>query len=164
MWAAIIPLLGPIIKKIFPDPEQQAKAKSELAQMMYDSQARELEAKSKVVIAEAKGGALQRNWRPLLMFTFIILIIFNYIAVPITAMFGVIIPALTIPPEMWTLLTLGVTGYITGRSAEKIMQSRAVNKEAFYSSVRSSLGALHQKDIDVLEKALKESQKASKEK
>ena len=81
------------------------------------------ELQASVIIAEAKGQSwLQRNWRPLLMAMFGIIIANNYIMFPyIELLFGKQYAVkLAIPENMWSLLKLGVSGYIIGRSAEKI--------------------------------------------
>ncbi|MCS7280543.1 MAG: hypothetical protein NZ583_02795 [Desulfobacterota bacterium] len=33
------------------------------------------------------------------------------------------LPSLEIPPDMWTLLEIGIGGYVVGRSAEKIVKT-----------------------------------------
>ena len=76
-----------------------------------------------MIIAEAKGQSwLQRNWRPLLMAMFGVIIANNYIMFPyIELLLGKQYAVkLAIPENMWSLLKLGVSGYILGRSAEKI--------------------------------------------
>jgi hypothetical protein len=74
-----------------------------------------LEAAAKIIVAEAQGESwLQRNWRPLLMVMFGVIIANNYLVVPL---FNT--PAALIPPDMWDLLKLGVGGYVVGRTVEK---------------------------------------------
>lgn len=71
---------------------------------------------------EAKGGSwIQRSWRPVTMLMFASIIGFNYLVVPIAQMFSTRIVVLTLPPDLWDLLKLGIGGYIAGRSAEKII-------------------------------------------
>jgi len=85
--------------------------------------AKHAELQSSVIIAEAQGESwLQRNWRPLLMVMFGVIIGNNYIIMPYVEMFAGAEYAvrLEIPTDMWSLLKLGVSGYIVGRSAEKI--------------------------------------------
>lgn len=68
--------------------------------------------KADVIMTEAKGDSwLQRNWRPITMLTFLVLIVAHYLG----------LLAFEIAPQMWTLLQIGIGGYITGRSAEKII-------------------------------------------
>lgn len=75
------------------------------------------ESRRDVIVAEAQGESwLQRNWRPTLMLTFGYIIAHNHIFAP---MFG--LAYLEIPEKMWTLLSLGIGGYIVGRSGEKVV-------------------------------------------
>lgn len=68
-----------------------------------------------IIVAEAKSESfLARNWRPILMLVFTAIVANNYMIAPI---FGV--PHAEIPPDLWSLLKIGVGGYVLGRSAEK---------------------------------------------
>lgn len=77
--------------------------------MQYETQL--LEAKSNIVVAEAQGGSwLQRSWRPITMLTFLCLVVadsFGWLASPLAK-------------EAWTLLQIGLGGYVVGRSMEKM--------------------------------------------
>jgi len=92
------------------------------------------EARANIIIAEAKGESwLQRNWRPLLMCNFGLIITWNYVVVPIASWgLGASVPPVTMPGDMWDVLKIGVGGYIVGRSGEKItktiMDKRAESK------------------------------------
>lgn len=155
-WLSLIPVFNKLIERLFPDKEAQDKAKAEMMTIMADAKAKEMDSKASVVVAEAKGeSAAQRNWRPHLMYMFMFIIGFNFIISPIAGMFGVVIPILEIPPQMWYLLTLGVGGYIAGRSAEKIADKK-FNHKSFYDSVRTQYGALNQQDVDRLNQALED--------
>ena len=75
-------------------------------------------ARSKIIVAEAQGKSwLQRNWRPLMMVWFGILIGLYW--------FGQAPDYLIDNPELvdslFGLLKLGIGGYILGRTAEKII-------------------------------------------
>ena len=77
-------------------------------------------AAARVVVAEAKGESwLQRNWRPVTMMAFVVIIINNYIVFPWFMMFDIPAIHLDIPPDMWSLLQIGIGGYIVSRGAEK---------------------------------------------
>ena len=105
----------------------QAKEKLMIIQSMAASKAMDYESKvldsqAKIVLAEAKGQSwLQRNWRPILMMTVIVILANNYILVPYLAMWTTKITVLTLPPKLYTLMEIGVGGYVVGRSAEKIV-------------------------------------------
>lgn len=66
----------------------------------------------------ASGSWLAATWRPILMLTFGAVIVYSVVApafgAPPVDMSGV-------PDRMWSLMTVGVGGYVVGRSAEKIV-------------------------------------------
>ena len=67
---------------------------------------------SNVIIAEAQGASvLQRNWRPITMLTFLVLVVLDSCGV---------LP-FRLAKESWTLLQIGLGGYVVGRSAEKVV-------------------------------------------
>lgn len=115
-------LAGPVISGLFSavdqaveDKDQANVIKARLQEMVLTGQMREIEEAARVIRAEATGESwLQRNWRPLLMCLFGVIIANNYIVVPLFAT-----PKAEIPPDMWELLKLGVGGYVVGRSVEK---------------------------------------------
>jgi len=76
-----------------------------------------VDAKSKIIIAEAQGQSwLQRSWRPLVMIWFCILLGLYWFGV--APDYLVSNPALV--DSLFTLLKIGIGGYIGGRTAEKI--------------------------------------------
>lgn len=78
-----------------------------------------LESQSKIVEAEAKGDSwLQRNWRPMLMIICMFIMLNNYVLVPYFN-----IPVATLDDHIWRLMEMGVTGYVAGRSLEKISEN-----------------------------------------
>ncbi|MBL4747331.1 MAG: hypothetical protein JKY17_00610 [Magnetovibrio sp.] len=119
-------LIGPllsgvlgIIDKAVEDKDQAAVIKAKFNELAVTGEMKELESAAKIIIAEAQGDSwLQRNWRPLLMVMFGIIIANNYLIAPI---FNT--PPADIPPDMWDLLKLGVGGYVVGRSVEKGIKS-----------------------------------------
>lgn len=121
--SALLQSAGEIIGKFVTDPGERLKAQLELQRLQMDFQLKLVEAdgafaaqQASVITSEAKSESwLARNWRPILMLVFTYVIAHNYIISPI---FG--IASVAVPPEMWNLLQLGVTGYIVGRSVEKV--------------------------------------------
>ena len=99
------------------------KLKHELNTQLINGEHEELIAKSNIIKAEAESKHwLTATWRPALMWICIIVIANNYIIAPFAnAIFGTSL-SLSIPDPMWNLLTIGVGGYIAGRSGEKIAQ------------------------------------------
>lgn len=80
----------------------------------------QIKAQKEVLQAEIQGKSwLQRNWRPMLMCLFGVIIANNYILNPwLDALFDLDVK-MDIPPDMWALLKLGIGGYVAGRSVEK---------------------------------------------
>ncbi len=65
-WLAVLPVVGKIIDKVFPDANQASKAKNALTAMAINVEQDELAKQGGVIKAEARGeGWLQRSWRSL---------------------------------------------------------------------------------------------------
>lgn len=105
------------------------RAEHAFAQTLLEHEAKVVDAQSRVVIAEAQGQSwLQRNWRPLLMLTIVAIVANNYLLAPyLSALFGVGLQ-LDLPEQLWQLMTIGVGGYIVGRTGEKITATWASTK------------------------------------
>ena len=89
--------------------EMQVKAFMQAEE--YESEL--LKAKSTIIEAEAKSESwIARNWRPITMLTFLVLVILNSLG----------LLAVPLAQEAWTLLQIGLGGYVVGRSAEKGMK------------------------------------------
>ena len=99
---------------------QDPQLKLELLKEIQNAEAKMMEAKAKTIVAEASSEHwLAASWRPITMLTFVTIIANNYIIAPYFMSWGYTVPTLEIPPDMWTLLTVGIGGYISGRSIEK---------------------------------------------
>lgn len=152
----LIPFIGPItrlLEQILPNKKAQDEAKLKMLEALHKAQSEEYKAKGAIITAEAKGESwLQRNWRPMTMCIYGLVVANNYIIAPYLGAFGIIIPTLKIAPEMWTLLTVGIGGYIGLRSGEKI--AKEFNKKKFYESLREDAGSLSQSQVKMLEEAI----------
>lgn len=120
--------LGQEIKSLItgePTPEKMAQVQTKLTELTQktleaDNAVRQMQ--TNIIIAEATGQSwLQKNWRPLLMLVIVTIVANNYIIVPYIQLFGVQAVMLDLPDKLWNLMTLGVGGYIAGRSGEKIV-------------------------------------------
>lgn len=82
---------------------------------------------SNIIVAEAQSGSwLVRSWRPMLMCVFGGIIIYDLIAVPLFGL-PVVGDTKVVPPEIWSILKIGIGGYIGGRSLEKIADKISLN-------------------------------------
>jgi len=111
---ALLPLAGKLIDRIIPDKEAAAKAKLELLSMEQNGELTQMQTQAGIITAEAQGeGWLQRNWRPAMMIWFGVLVGAYW--------FGFTPENLSEDRigDLFTLVQLGIGGYIVGRSAEK---------------------------------------------
>jgi len=94
--------------------QAQIKAvENELMAKVIDYETKLLQGQTAIITAEATGQSwIQRNWRPITMLTFLALVVLNS--------FGLLV--IELADEAWTLLQIGLGGYVTGRSAEKMTQ------------------------------------------
>lgn len=128
----IIEMIGKVLDKLIPDAETREKAKAEITTQLLSNDKALTEAARDVVVAEAKGESwMQRNWRPCLMFTIMGLLVWNGMFLPlISAWMKVDLVKLqdwdAIPAAMWSLLQIGVGGYVIGRTGEKIADAMIV--------------------------------------
>jgi hypothetical protein len=126
-----IPIIGDIINKagdiigeLIEDKDKANEIKAVLNKAFSEADLTKFEtqinAQANIIIAEAKSASwLARNWRPGLMALFGIIIFNNYVLYPYLSLFFLAAPMLAIPAQMWSLLQLGVSGYVVGRSVEK---------------------------------------------
>jgi len=125
-FAIIKAIAAPVLKIIddaVPDKDLANKLKADINNAMINMDGKLLEAQASIIVAEAKGTWLQSNWRPILMLSIVGIMINNYILFPYLTLFGAPTTLLEFPPELFTLMTVGVGGYVVGRSGEKIAKS-----------------------------------------
>jgi hypothetical protein len=113
-----------IIDKIIPDPAAKAEATRKLLEIQQTGELAEVEAAMNVVVAEAKSEhALTSQWRPITMLVFTAIVANNYILAPyLQAMFSWNV-MLEMPDQLWNLLSIGIGGYVVGRSSEKAIKN-----------------------------------------
>ncbi len=116
-------LIGPVtevIRELVPDNDKRFALEREIERLLIEQEKEYVMAGRDVVVAEAKGESwLQRNWRPISMLVFVAVIANNYLIAPYVQAFGGVAVVLEIPPGMWSLLTMGLGGYVVGRTIEK---------------------------------------------
>lgn len=117
---AALNLGGQLIDRLWPDPEKRDQAKLALMEMAQKGELAELTGRAEIVKTEAASEHwLAANWRPLLMLTFGGLIVARW--------FGWAAPNLSDAEylKLWSIVELGIGGYVIGRSAEKVLPTIA---------------------------------------
>ena len=121
---------GKLIDKIFPDPEQKAKAQLELLKMQQDGELDQIRTQLSAIIAEAQSAdPWTSRARPSFLYVVYILLLWSIpmgvltifrpdAAASFTAGFQAWISA--IPDSILTLFGTVMTGYVIGRSWEKV--------------------------------------------
>ncbi len=118
--SGIVKPITDLIDNLSTSDEERGKLQNELTKIENEFLAKTLEYESKlldsqgrIVEAEAKGQSwLQRNWRPITMLTFLVLVVFDC--------FGFL--KFRLSNEAWLLLQIGLGGYVVGRTGEKIVE------------------------------------------
>lgn len=107
---------GKLIDRLWPDPTQRDQARLAMLELAQKGELVELTARAGIVTTEAASEHwLAANWRPILMLTFGALIVARW--------FGWAAPNLSEAEylKLWSIVELGLGGYVIGRSAEKIV-------------------------------------------
>jgi hypothetical protein len=107
-----------LIDNVHTSEEEKLAIKAKLFEMQTGMAAKVLEyegqllkAKTAIITAEANGQSwLQRNWRPITMLTFLILVVLDTMGYT----------EFRLSVEAWALLKIGIGGYVVGRTVEKV--------------------------------------------
>jgi len=97
------------------DEKLQAKAilmklENDITLRCLDYEQKIIEVQGSIIVAEAQSKSwITRSWRPITMLTFVFLIVYSTFT------------GMVIPEDLWTVIKLGLGGYVIGRSAEKIV-------------------------------------------
>lgn len=120
--ANVIDAVGKVVDNLTTSDKEKLDARIALAnierqfnQDLLTADAQVVKEQSAVIQAEVNSASwMARNWRPILMLTFTYIVAHTYVFAPLFSLKEVVIP-----PEMWSLLKLGMGGYVIGRSVEK---------------------------------------------
>lgn len=107
-----------LIDNIHTSDEEKLELRNVLAKIENDTTLKVIEyegkllsAQTSIITAEANSASwVARNWRPITMLTFLALVVldsFSWLPNPLAK-------------EAWTMLQIGLGGYVVGRSGEKI--------------------------------------------
>jgi hypothetical protein len=134
-----------LIERLFPDPEQRAKAKKELEALEQEGELTRLSTRMEAIMAEADSDdPWTSRARPSFMYVFYLVIISLVLVAPVLGIFfpGQMETFFTnvgagfkaIPEELWWTFTSGYLGYGAYRTYEK---KQGVNGKGFMSRVKA---------------------------
>jgi hypothetical protein len=131
MWLEAVPVIGKILSGVVglvdeavEDKDEANRIKADLTKVFETADLSKftamIEGQTKILMGEIQGQSwMQRNWRPVLMLTIVAIVANNYILYPYLSLFTEKAVVLDLPDKLYNLMTVGVGGYIVGRSAEK---------------------------------------------
>lgn len=124
IFGKIVETIGGIVSKAVKDKDLAARLTTEIQTGLMQHEASLVQAQASIILAEAQGHSwLQRNWRPILMLTIIAIVANNYLLFPYVQLFGGDAVVLELPERMWSLMTVGVGGYVVSRGVEKSVKT-----------------------------------------
>jgi len=126
LLSLLTPILGDVLKKVVPDTTKHKELESEIKLALLSHTDSLEKVRGEIILAEAKSNSwITASWRPLLMMVAICIIAVNYLVFPLVAIGypSIMDNLLELPDQLWNLLTLGVGGYIVGRSGEKMIDN-----------------------------------------
>lgn len=127
--AIAAPILGPlfgIIDQAVPDKDLAVRLKADIQTAVLKIQEKTLESQKEIIVAEAQGESyIQRTWRPWFMVFLMVNIAFSMIAGVFGYASQITDAWASIPDPAWTLMQVGIGGYIGGRTIEKVAKSVA---------------------------------------
>jgi len=115
LLTTLLPKVWDTVDATLQDTDKANELKANIHKALLDYDTKELESAASIITAEAKGESwLQRNWRPVTMLTFLGIIVMFW--------FGFSPPNATeaIITKIFDIVQWGLSGYVVGRSAEKV--------------------------------------------
>lgn len=93
---------------------------------VLDYEGKLVAAQAQIVTAEAQSESwLSRNWRPLMMVTFMALVVNKWLGLSILLGLPVVYVSEQVENQLWLIIQIGIGGYVGGRTLEKIAPSIA---------------------------------------
>ena len=122
--SALAPIVGDIVKEAIPDPDKKAEAENKVRLALLENTKQIEASSSQIILAESKSESwIASSWRPILMFNITLIVSVNYLIFPLIEVATGSKLMIPLPDELWTLLTVGVGGYVVGRSGEKVAKT-----------------------------------------
>lgn len=131
MWWQSIPVIGKVltgvlevIDKSVEDKDKANQLKADLTTAFNNADLTKfqtlVENQAKLVLGEIQGESwLQRNWRPILMISIVAIVVNNYLIFPYLSLWTDKVVVLALPERLFQLMSIGVGGYVVGRTVEK---------------------------------------------
>ena len=126
LLTAVLPRVLNVIDQVVPDKDEANRLKAAIQMKMLDNKAEIDKIAGEIVLEEARNkNWFVSGWRPACMWVVILIIAWNFLLVPLLniflPVFGLaLLTMIPLPDPLWTLMTIGLGGYIGARSYEKV--------------------------------------------
>lgn len=116
LTAIVGPIMG-VVDKFVEDKDKAKEIEAEILRQMLDQNSDLVKAQSAIITAEAQGeGWLQRSWRPVTMLSFLALMFSYWLGFAP----AYVIDNPDLVGRLFSLLEIGIGGYIASRGVEKV--------------------------------------------
>ena len=137
MWEKIVSLftgktldgVSNILDEVITNEPERLEAKARLNKSISDGLNRAMSYQRDVLVQELKGNWLQRSWRPIMMLAFGFIVVFKYFVWQLVMAFNPSVEDFDLIPNFWSLLEIGIGGYVIGRSVEKTADTLTRNTD-----------------------------------
>jgi hypothetical protein len=109
-----IDAVGKIVDGVITNDEEKSQAKKELTEVVLKSLNDVASVQGEVIKTEMTGNKLQRNWRPIMMLTFGVILVCKWFGWTDAS----IPDALEL--KLMEIIELGLGGFVVGRTVEKV--------------------------------------------
>lgn len=120
--SSLVDNVGNAFDKNFTSKEEKLEVKNKILSQANSFLSELVEAQKQILLTELKGNWLQRSWRPIVMLCFAFIVVYSFFIQPAFFPNAINISS-TLPADFWSLLKIGLGGYVIGRSGEKIAGS-----------------------------------------
>ena len=107
----VVGAVGKVIDRLTLPAREKRQLEAELLELLVEHEKEMARSRSTTVVEEARGGWLQRSWRPLVMLVFALIVLVGTFTT---------LPLLSDTSRFWDLLEIGLGGYVVGRGGEKM--------------------------------------------
>ena len=114
--------VGTVIDNLSTSDQEKLTAKAQLTEIVTTQLNKVTEMQAAVIMSEASGNWLQRSWRPIIMLAFGFIVVYSKFIAP-----AFNLPNTELETSFWDLLSLGMGGYVIGRSVEKVAETVTKN-------------------------------------
>lgn len=119
--SSTIQQVGNVVDDLTTNTSEKSEAKAKLSEIVLNSLNSVAQAQAEVLKTEMQGNWLQRSWRPLVMLTFVILLVIRWTGISTHSI------DLSLEIKLMDIIELGLGGYVVGRSVEKISKTVTEN-------------------------------------